>query len=170
MSERLISLATLAATLLALGCSGDELELGPSPDASDTSADATVDSTPRDGSADGVSPDASHDLGASSDATALDDTGSDGMNVGTDSSEGEVAPSLGVLFVTQVPVPFDFTTITSVFGNHQASLSDVYRGGHLMLRYHDGTTRNLTAEAGFGASEANLIAVRDPCVHWDGRR
>jgi hypothetical protein len=49
-----------------------------------------------------------------------------------------------ILFVTQVPVPTDFTTIGSTFGNH--------RGGDLWIRYPDGTLRNLTALAGYGNS------------------
>lgn len=78
-----------------------------------------------------------------------------------------------ILFVTQVPVPADFTTIGAVFGNHKAGMQDVARGGDLMLRYPNGTLRNLTAEAGYGDSGmqgANAIAVRDPSVHWSGQK
>lgn len=76
-----------------------------------------------------------------------------------------------ILFVTQVPIPADFTTIGSVFGNHDASLQSVGRGGDLWIRYPDGALKNLTAAAGFGNAGfqgANAIAVRDPAVHWDG--
>jgi len=78
-----------------------------------------------------------------------------------------------ILFVTQVPVPTDFTTIGAVFGNHKAGLQDVARGGDLWIRYPDGTLRNLTQEAGFGGTGlqgATAIAVRDPSVHWSGKK
>ena len=79
-----------------------------------------------------------------------------------------------VLFVTQFPVPEDFATIGSVFANHRATMAAVGRGGDLYIRYPDGTLRNLTAEAGFGAPSGfqgvGAIAVRDPAVHWSGTR
>ncbi|GMU44536.1 MAG: hypothetical protein DYH17_09785 [Xanthomonadales bacterium PRO6] len=78
-----------------------------------------------------------------------------------------------ILFVTQVPVPFDFATIGSTFANHSADMDSVYRGGDLWIRYPDGNLRNLTAEAGFGMQGfqgAQAIAVRDPQVHWNGTR
>jgi len=78
-----------------------------------------------------------------------------------------------ILFVTQVPIPGDFVTIGSVFGNHRATMASVGRGGDLWIRYADGTLRNLTQAAGYGVSGfqgANSIAVREPCVHWDGQR
>ena len=78
-----------------------------------------------------------------------------------------------ILFVTQVPVPADFTTIGSVFGNHLAEVSSAARGGDLWIRYPDGTLKNLTAEAGFGMvgfQGADAIAVRDPAVHWSGEK
>jgi hypothetical protein len=81
-----------------------------------------------------------------------------------------------ILFVTQVPVPTDFTTIGSVFGNHRGDLDSVARGGDLWIRYPDGALKNLTAAAGYGSSDptgfqgANAIAVRDPAVHWDGTK
>ena len=78
-----------------------------------------------------------------------------------------------ILFVTQVPHAADFTTIGSTFGNHLPSIASVPRGGDLWIRYSDGSLRNLTAAAGLGASGlqgANAIAVRDPCVHWDGNK
>ena len=76
-----------------------------------------------------------------------------------------------ILFVTQIPIAGDFTTIGSTFGNHEARLGDVGRGGDLWIRYPDGELRNLTQEAGFGTvgfQGDNGIAVRDPSVHWDG--
>lgn len=78
-----------------------------------------------------------------------------------------------ILFVTQMPVPDDFTTIGSVFGNHGAGMSQVARGGDLWIRYPDGSLKNLTATAGFGETSlqgAKSIAVRDPAVSWDGKR
>ncbi len=95
---------------------------------------------------------------------------------------GSTAPAAGpvlpnpILFVTQVPVAAGFTTIGATFGNHQAGLADVARGGDLWIRYGDGTLRNLTAAAGYGSSGAggfqdeNAIAVRDPAVHWNGEK
>src|SRR5689334_8414312 len=54
-----------------------------------------------------------------------------------------------IMFVTQVPAAF-FGAVTSPFGNQQASVAAAPRGGDLMIRYPDGTIRNLTREAGFG--------------------
>lgn len=78
-----------------------------------------------------------------------------------------------ILFVTQVPTPFDFATVASVFGNHQGRISDAPRGGDLWIRYPDGTLKNLTATAGFGTAgpQGDLgIAVREPAMHWDGTK
>jgi len=78
-----------------------------------------------------------------------------------------------LLFVTQVPIPADFTTVTATFGNHRPDLDSCGRGGDLWIRYADGTLRNLTQAAGFGRDgdqSTNGIAVREPCVHWEGRR
>ncbi|MGE0480321.1 MAG: hypothetical protein AB7Q17_07600 [Phycisphaerae bacterium] len=86
---------------------------------------------------------------------------------------GAVETPHPVLFVTQVPIPGDFVTIGSVFGNHRPAMNSVGRGGDLWIRYSDGTLRNLTAAAGYGNSGlqgANSIAVREPCVHWDGQK
>jgi hypothetical protein len=76
-----------------------------------------------------------------------------------------------IMFVTQFPIPADFTTIGSVFGNHRADMESTGRGGDLWIRYGDGTLKNLTAAAGYGMSGlqgANAIAVRDPAISWDG--
>jgi hypothetical protein len=75
--------------------------------------------------------------------------------------------------VTQVPVPADFGTIASTFGNQQASTACCGRGGDLYIRYPNGTVRNLTRAAGYGESGlqgANGISVRQPCVHWSGQK
>src|SRR5262245_7205588 len=77
-----------------------------------------------------------------------------------------------ILFVTQVPVG-GFTTATSTFGNHLASVDSAPRGGDLVIRYTDGSLRFLTQEAGFGNAGMqgiNSIAVREPCVHWNGQK
>ncbi len=78
-----------------------------------------------------------------------------------------------VLFVTQVPTPGTdpFASRMSTFANHLPGISSVPRGGDLMIRYPDGSVRNLTREAGFGMDGQqgeNAIAVREPTVHWDG--
>lgn len=52
-------------------------------------------------------------------------------------------------------------------------MRSVGRGGDLWIRYGDGSTRNLTAEAGFGVDghqNENAIAVRDPAIHWSGTK
>lgn len=83
-------------------------------------------------------------------------------------------PGNPILFVTQVPIPADIATIGSTFGNHLPSTARVGRGGDLYIRYPDGSLRNLTAEAGYGATGefqgADSIAVRDPTVHWSGTK
>jgi hypothetical protein len=81
-----------------------------------------------------------------------------------------------ILFVTQLPIRGDFTSIGSVFGNHRASLDSVGRGGDLWIRYPGGALKNLTQAAGYGSTGANgfqnqnAIAVRDPSVHWNGTK
>lgn len=78
-----------------------------------------------------------------------------------------------ILFVTQVPIPQDFTTIGSTFGNHLTGMQSVGRGGDLYIRYPDGSLKNLTAAAGYGNAGfqgASAIAVRDPCMHWSGQK
>ena len=79
-----------------------------------------------------------------------------------------------ILFVTQVPVPADFTTVVATFGNHLPTLGQAPRGGDLWIRYPDGALKNLTAAAGYGDTGeqqgANAIAVRDPNVHWSGTK
>ena len=78
-----------------------------------------------------------------------------------------------ILFVTQVPVEEDFTTIASTFGNHRGAIDSAARGGDLWIRYPDGSLKNLTRAAGFGndgRQGANAIAVREPSVHWSGTK
>ncbi|HEU4410249.1 MAG TPA: hypothetical protein VFS43_33645 [Polyangiaceae bacterium] len=95
----------------------------------------------------------------------------DGRHPGPGAPNPVPAP-YGVLFVTQVPVT-GFNAVTSTFGNHISDVAHAPRGGDLWVRYDDGALRNLTAEAGFGTDGmqgANAIAVREPSVHWDGRK
>jgi hypothetical protein len=82
-------------------------------------------------------------------------------------------PTNAILFVTQVPIPGDFTSIGSTFGNQLPTLDACGRGGDLYIRYPDGTLKNLTRAAGYGqwgAQDGHGIAVRQPCVHWSGQR
>ena len=84
-----------------------------------------------------------------------------------------MALSNPILFVTQVPTLADFAARGSTFANHGSTPQEVARGGDLMIRYPNGTLRNLTQEAGFGMNGlqgANSIAVREPTVHWDGNK
>lgn len=71
-----------------------------------------------------------------------------------------------ILFVTQAPVQADRASRLSAFANHLSGLDEAPRGGGLMLRYPDGSLRNLTREAGL----KEAVAVREPSVDWDGKR
>jgi hypothetical protein len=79
-----------------------------------------------------------------------------------------------ILFVTQVPIPGDFTSIASVFGNQRTDMQSVGRGGDLYIVYPNGAVKNLTGTAGYGVATGfqgpTSIAVREPAVHWDGTR
>ncbi len=78
-----------------------------------------------------------------------------------------------IMFVTQVPTATDFATRMSTFANHFSTMTAAPRGGDLMIRYPDGSLRNLTKEAGFGSEGfqgANAIAVREPSMHWSGSK
>jgi hypothetical protein len=92
-----------------------------------------------------------------------------------------------IIFAAQVPLAGgDFVNRMSTFGNETAKDKDTAgnggspRGGDLMIRYPDGSLRNLTQEAGYGIAggtgsgnnqdNAGAIAVRDPSVHWDGNK
>jgi hypothetical protein len=78
-----------------------------------------------------------------------------------------------VMFVAQVPIPKDSSSITLVFSNHQADLIGAGRGSDLYIIYPDGTLKNLTESAGYGMSGlqgANAISVREPSMHWDGKK
>jgi hypothetical protein len=93
--------------------------------------------------------------------------------LGTLSATAASGPTNSILFVTQMRIPGDFTSIGSLFGNHRATLDSCGRGGDLWIRYPDGTVRNLTRAAGFGqdgVQKTNAIAVRQPSVHWNGTK
>lgn len=78
-----------------------------------------------------------------------------------------------ILFVTQVPLSSDKNGRLSAFANHMTRPDQVPRGGDLMLHYPDGSVRNLTREAGLGMDGLqgkNAIAVREPAVHWSGKK
>ncbi|HTA31193.1 MAG TPA: hypothetical protein VK731_11955 [Candidatus Cybelea sp.] len=82
-------------------------------------------------------------------------------------------PTNPILFVTQVPIPADFCTIGSTFGNQRTTVDACGRGGDLYILYPDGTLKNLTRAAGYGqwgGQYPNGIAVRQPCVHWSGQK
>jgi hypothetical protein len=76
-----------------------------------------------------------------------------------------------ILFAAQWPSGDAFAGRMSPFANHLpqqpggATDKGVFRGGDLMIRYPDGSVRNLTAEGGF-----TNIAVREPNVHWNGTK
>ena len=96
-----------------------------------------------------------------------------GLQLGVSECNLTIALPHPILFVTQVPVPADFATVGSVFANHGANPGEAARGGDLWIRYPDGTLRNLTKEAGYGTEGhqgADAIAVRNPAVHWNGKR
>lgn len=75
-----------------------------------------------------------------------------------------------IMFVTQPPFGGDFASANAVFGNHNPYTGSSPRGGDLYIRYGDGSLRNLTAEAGYGAKPGEEIAVREPSVHWSGAK
>ena len=102
------------------------------------------------------------------------------------SATAAVLPTHPILFVTQVPVMNENKDPThtiagnrmnvgSLFGQHLGDTASCGRGGALMIRYVNGTTRNLTLAAGFGSisqlqNGANCIAVRSPAVDWSGQK
>jgi len=78
-----------------------------------------------------------------------------------------------IAFVTQVPIPQDFCTLNATFCNHQGDIGSTGRGGDLWIRYPDGSLKNLTKAAGYGMpghQAGQAIQVRDPAVHWSGKK
>ena len=94
----------------------------------------------------------------------------------------DAAITNAILFVTQVPMPEERNSTTSSnvavsvvspTGNHLADTAHAGRGGDLWIRYSSGAISNLTRLAGYGLSgtqDGAGIAVRDPLVHWSGRK
>lgn len=80
-----------------------------------------------------------------------------------------------IIFVTSVPV-VSMQSHLNAFGNHGTSIVDSVPGGDLYIRYPNGTLKNLTQAAGFGVNGEEIqegkkpIAVRQPTVHWDGKK
>lgn len=88
-------------------------------------------------------------------------------------AEGSAALPNPILFVGQVPTPFDFVTVASTFGNHDPQQTRAPRGGDLFILYPSGTLKNVTRTAGYGNTGfqgAGSIAVREPSVHWSGTK
>jgi len=86
-----------------------------------------------------------------------------------------------ILFVTQVQMPREnngvvsnsFVSVVSLFGNHRADTLHAGRGGDLWLMTTNQGLVNLTRRAGFGTNGAQDgigIGVRDPAVHWSGKK
>src|SRR6266404_443313 len=86
-----------------------------------------------------------------------------------------------VVFVTQVPIPRElnssvsntFLSVVTLFGNHLGDTTHAARGGDLWLMTTNNGLVNLTRNAGFGTSGVQAgagISVRDPSVHWSGKR
>lgn len=78
-----------------------------------------------------------------------------------------------IMFVGQVPIPDDFTTVASTFGNHLGHQAIAPRGGDLFILYPSGTLKNVTRTAGYGNTGfqgTSSIAVREPSVHWSGTK
>src|SRR5882757_6179358 len=100
-------------------------------------------------------------------------------------NSGRAASSISltnpILFVTQVPLPKEingnvsntFVSVVSLFGNHLADPAHAGRGGDLWLMTTNLGLVNLTRKAGLGASGSQDgigIGVRDPAVHWNGKK
>jgi hypothetical protein len=94
------------------------------------------------------------------------------MGLCPDSTSSQSLP-YPILFVTQVPTPYDSANVASLFGNHVADMPGAPRGGDLWIRYPDGSLKNLTQAAGYGTTGTQgvgAIAVREPSVHWSGTK
>jgi hypothetical protein len=100
-----------------------------------------------------------------------------GVSASITQVQGQVPQSVNIpnpiLFCTQVPVAPSFLNMMDVFGNHRGETDAAPRGGDLYILYPDGVLKNLTSAAGFGGIgllTSNGIAVRQPCVHWNGQK
>lgn len=80
-----------------------------------------------------------------------------------------------IIFVTTVPV-VNLQGQLNAFGNHGTTILDSIPGGDLYIRYPNGTLKNLTESAGLGVKSGDIqegkapIAIRQPTVHWDGKK
>jgi hypothetical protein len=82
------------------------------------------------------------------------------------------------LLFALVPPPINNNTFghqMETFGNHRTEMTSAIRGGDLCLMDVQGNVRFLTKEAGFGVESGEIqtekaIAVRQPCVHWSGKK
>jgi hypothetical protein len=94
----------------------------------------------------------------------------------------QAAVTNSILFVTQVPMPEErndatvsnvAVSVVSALGNHLGDTTHAGRGGDLWIRYANGTFTNLTRLAGYGTNGLQHgvgIAVRDPFMHWSGKK
>src|SRR5437660_5768103 len=86
-----------------------------------------------------------------------------------------------VVFVTQPPIPRElnssvsntFLSVVTIFGNHLPDTAHAGRGGDLWLMTTNQGLVNLTRKGGFGANGVQHgvgIDVRDPAIHWSGKK
>ena len=96
-------------------------------------------------------------------------------------ARASVALTNPILFVTQVQLPKEnngnvsnsFMSVVTLFGNHLADTAHAGRGGDLWLLTTNQSLVNLTRKAGLGthgAQDGVGIAVRDPAIHWLGKK
>jgi len=86
-----------------------------------------------------------------------------------------------IVFVTQPPIARElnssvsntFLSVVTIFGNQQADTAHAGRGGDLWLMLTNQSLVNLTRSAGLGATGIQHgvgIDVRDPAIHWSGKK
>ncbi len=96
-------------------------------------------------------------------------------------ARASVALTNPILFVTQVQLPKEnngnvsnsFMSVVTLFGNHLADTAHAGRGGDLWLLTTNQGLVNLTRKAGLGTNgvqDGVGIAVRDPAIHWLGKK
>jgi len=94
---------------------------------------------------------------------------------------GAVTLTNPIVFITQPPIPRElngtvsntFLSVVTIFGNQRADTAHAARGGDLWLMLTNTNLVNLTRQAGYGTNGIQHgygIAVRDPAIHWDGRK
>ncbi len=107
--------------------------------------------------------------------TGCNDSNNSSSNGGVAKDYHRLDVNYPIIFVTNVPV-ISMKSHLNAFGNHGTSILDSIPGGDLYIKYPSGTLRNLTEEAGFGVKSGELqegrkpIAVRQPSVHWSGKK